>query len=374
MSTQELPHETVPPSQPPPPVPHFPWEHVSLPVHAFPQLPQLALSVFTSTQEPLHAVKPALHEPEHFPAEQTSVDAHFVPHAPQFAGSLVSVMQRPPHAVSLPVQLGPVDVAEVAHAATTPSAAKTVSAVTRALVMLQSLHSAVYPRGTMKPILYVGNRNYSSWSLRPWLVLEWAGIDHEVRVVPLGGEGYAKRAMPSVLAVSPSGTVPALHLPSGPEDVVTDSLAISEWAAEQAPEAGLWPAEPIARALARSATCEMHSGFGGLRGKLPCNIRRRAEPRTFGEDVLREIRRVEAIWSTLRRRFGAGGPYLFGMRRGIVDAFFTPVATRFRTYGVELADREAKAYAATLLDDPAFREWEAEANKEPWSMAQWDAA
>ena len=94
----------------------------------------------------------------------------------------------------------------------------------------------------------------------------------------------------------------------------------------------------------------------------------------LGDDVRREVARIEAIWSGLRRRFGAGGSYLFGTKRGIVDAFFTPVATRFRTYGVELADAEARTYAATLLDDPAFRTWEDEAKKESWSMPQWDAA
>lgn len=223
----------------------------------------------------------------------------------------------------------------------------------------------------MKPLLHIGNRNYSSWSLRPWLALTWAGIEHDVRVIPLGGEGYTKRAMPSVLAVSGAGTVPALHLGG---DVIGDSLAIAEWAAERAPDASLWPKEPIARALARAAACEMHAGFGALRGKLPCNIRRRAEPRALGDEVRRDVARIEALWSGLRERFGAGGPYLFGMKPGIVDAFFTPVATRFRTYAVELASAEARTYAAALLENAAFRAWEEEAQKEPWSMPEWDAA
>lgn len=223
----------------------------------------------------------------------------------------------------------------------------------------------------MKPILYLGNRNYSSWSLRPWLVLTWAGIEHELRLLPLGGEGYAKRAMPSVLAVSPSGTVPALHLGAG--DVLNDSLAIAEWAAEQAPAAGLWPADPLARALARSAACEMHSGFGALRAKLPCNIRRRAEPRVLDDEVRADVARVQEIWTSLRARFGGNGPYLFGTTAGIADAFFTPVATRFRTYGVPL-EGPAKAYASALLENPAFRAWEDEALKETWTMTMWDSA
>jgi glutathione S-transferase len=219
----------------------------------------------------------------------------------------------------------------------------------------------------MKPILYVGNQNYSSWSLRPWLVLTWAGIDFETRVIPLGGPGYAKRQMREVLAVSPSGTVPVLHLG---EDAVTDSLAIAEWAAEQVPS--LWPSEPLARALARSATSEMHSGFNALRGALPCNIRRRAAPRTLSADTVGEVARVEAIWSSLQKRFGGDGPYLFGAAPTIADAFYTPIATRFRTYGVEL-NPDAKRYADALLANPAFRTWEDAGNREQWTMPLWDA-
>lgn len=224
-----------------------------------------------------------------------------------------------------------------------------------------------------KPTLYVGNRNYSSWSMRPWLVLRWGAIDHELVVIPLGGEGYAKRAMPSVLAVSPTGTVPALHLPSPEGDVVlSDSLAISEWAAEQAPGAGLWPVDPLARAAARAAACEMHSGFSALRSAMPCNLRRRTEPRAPSGDAKRDVERVTALWTQLRARFGAGGPYLFGARPTIADAFFTPVATRLRTYGVAL-DGAAGAYASALLANEAFRAWEAEALAESWTMPMWDA-
>jgi glutathione S-transferase len=219
----------------------------------------------------------------------------------------------------------------------------------------------------MKPVLFVGNRNYSSWSMRPWLVLRWAEIDFETRVIPLGGPGYLKRQVPEVLAVSPAGTVPVLHVGS---DVIGDSLAISEWAAEQVPT--LWPREQLARAQARAAVCEMHSSFGALRARLPCNIRRRAEPRTLDADVHRDVERVTAIWTSLRERFGAGGSYLFGQTPTIADAFFTPVATRFRTYGVEL-DGAAQAYADALLSNPAFLEWEGEAIREPLVMEHWDA-
>ena len=219
----------------------------------------------------------------------------------------------------------------------------------------------------MKPILYVGNRNYSSWSMRPWLALTWGGIDFETRVVPLGGHGYASRQMPSVLAVYPAGTVPVLHVG---DDVIGDSLAISEWAAERAP--ALWPEASVARAQARSAVCEMHSSFAALRATLVCNIRRRAEPRSLGEEVRRDVARIEAIWTSLRARFGAGGPYLFGDRPTIADAFFTPVATRFRTYAVKIG-AEAQRYADVLLKNPAFLEWEAGAVAEEWVMAESDS-
>jgi len=219
----------------------------------------------------------------------------------------------------------------------------------------------------MTPILYIGNRNYSSWSLRPWLALRWGGVDFDVRVVPLGGPGYQQRQMAQVLAVSSSGTVPALHL--GPE-VIGDSLAICEWAAEQ--NRRLWPEDALARAYARSAVCEMHSGFGAVRSHLPCNIRRRTGARELDADVQREVRRIEAVWTQLRSRFGGDGPYLFGAQRTIADAYFTPVATRFRTYRVPLVS-EAQRYADTLLEDPDFREWESQAVEEPWSMLEWDS-
>lgn len=220
----------------------------------------------------------------------------------------------------------------------------------------------------MKPVLYVGNRNYSSWSMRPWLVLSWAGLEFETRVLQLGGAGYSTRQMPSVLSVSPPGTVPALHLGN---EVIPDSLAISEWVAEQVPR--LWPADPVARAHARAATCEMHAGFAAIRSSLPCNVRRRAAPRALDADTQREVARVDALWTSLRGRFGAGGPYLFGAQPTIPDAFFTPLATRFRTYAVELGS-EARTYAAALLADASFRAWETEGNAETWTMERWDDA
>lgn len=218
----------------------------------------------------------------------------------------------------------------------------------------------------MKPVLYVGNQNYSSWSMRPWLALTWAEIAFETRVIVLGGPGYMNRQMSEVLAVSPSGAVPALHVEG---ETIGDSLAIAEWAAERTPS--LWPEASITRALARSAAAEMHSGFGAIRARLPCNIRRRAEPREFDEEVRREVARIDALWVSLTSRFG--GPYLFGASPTIADAFFTPVATRFRTYGVEVS-AVAQRYADVLLANPAFLAWEKAGIAEPWTMPIWDVA
>jgi glutathione S-transferase len=220
----------------------------------------------------------------------------------------------------------------------------------------------------MKPVLYVGNQNYSSWSMRPWLVLSWAKIEFDTRVIQLGGPGYMKRQVPAVLAISPTGTVPAFHLGT---DVISDSLAISEWAAEQVPT--LWPSDAQARAQARAATCEMHSGFGALRAELPCNIRRRAEPRQLSEAVASDVARIEALWNGLYERFAGNGPYLFGAAPTIADAFFTPVATRFRTYAVALSG-QAQRYSDALLANEAFRNWEAAGIRETWSMPEWDSA
>lgn len=212
--------------------------------------------------------------------------------------------------------------------------------------------------------LIVGPRRFSTWSLRPWLVLKRAGAAFEtVEIDFTTPDGHAE-----LKAASPSGLVPLLQVDG---ETIWDSLAISEWAAERFPQADLWPADPTTRALARSATAEMHGGFIQLRTALTLNgghlmageARSEAPSHIGAED---DIRRLIALWREMRGRFGASGPWLFGTW-SIADAFFTPVATRFRHYGVDLAalgdDGTAAAYAVTLLDDPCFREWEAEALK-----------
>jgi glutathione S-transferase len=220
----------------------------------------------------------------------------------------------------------------------------------------------------MTTVLYIGNKNYSSWSLRPWLALTWAGIPFEERLIPLGGPGYGQGKIAEVLAVSPSGRVPALEV-----DGLTlwDSLAIAEWAAERAPAAHLWPEDARARAVCRSVTCEMHAGFPALRRDLSMNIRRRTTPRAWPEDTLADLARVEQLWAATRERHGAGGPFLFGART-IADAFYAPVATRLRTYGVAVQPA-TQAYCDAIFADPAFRAWEAAGAGEPWVIAQTEA-
>jgi glutathione S-transferase len=222
----------------------------------------------------------------------------------------------------------------------------------------------------MMATLYVGDRNYSSWSLRPWLVLRWSGLPFTDRLVSLDQPGYGEGRIADVVAVSPSGRVPALHVGGL---VIWDSLAIAEWAAEQVPAGRLWPIDAARRAVARSVTAEMHSGFTAVRRDLSMNLRRRCTARNLPEETQRELTRLDALWSGLREKYAADGPHLFGTRC-IADAFFTPVATRMRTYGIVLSGT-AQRYCDALLADGAYRDWEKLAQSEwkvPFSRATVD--
>lgn len=213
------------------------------------------------------------------------------------------------------------------------------------------------------PILYIGNKNYSSWSLRAWLALTWAGVTIEERLIPLGSDGYRTAQMPEVLAVSPSGRVPVLHVDG---TSIWDSLAIGEWAAEKNPKA-LLPTDAEARAVCRSVIAEMHSGFTDLRRDLSMDLRKREPTRAWPEGTRRDIARILDLWQTIRATHGAAGPFLFGART-LADAFFAPVCTRFRTYGVTL-DPGATAYSEAVFADEAFLRWERDAKAEPWTIA-----
>lgn len=210
--------------------------------------------------------------------------------------------------------------------------------------------------------LYIGNKNYSSWSMRPWLALKWGGIAFEEHVIPLGGEGYGRSEIKQVRAVSPSGRVPALHVGGA---VIHESLAICEWAAEQAPS--LWPASGLARAEARAASCEMHAGFTALRRDMSMNLRRRlSSTPNWPEDTRADLTRLFALWSDCLKK--SGGPFLFGARC-ITDAMFAPAATRLRTYAAETppASRE---YCGAIFSDAAFQDWERGAEAEIWTIEQ----
>jgi glutathione S-transferase len=205
--------------------------------------------------------------------------------------------------------------------------------------------------------IYLGNKNYSSWSLRPWLALKRTTVAFDEVVIPL----YQPGSRETVLKYSPSGRVPALH--HGPV-IVWDSLAICEYLAESFPTFDLWPKDPAARAVARSVSAEMHSGFQAMRQHMPMNIRSSFPGRGVNPEAQADINRVMAIWRDCRTRFGEGnGEFLFG-NFTIADAMFAPVVTRFRTYKTEL-EREADAYCDTIVALPAMQEWIAAAKNEP---------
>jgi glutathione S-transferase len=206
--------------------------------------------------------------------------------------------------------------------------------------------------------LVIGSKNYSSWSLRPWLVLAANALPFTEVLVPLGTDDTAER----ILRHSPTGRVPLLK---AGDLSVWDSLAIVEFLAERSPEKQIWPQDSRQRAQARSICAEMHSGFMMLRERLPMNIRRRYTNFTIGNDVLPNIERIAAIWRECRNRYGrpAGGDFLFG-RFGAADAFYAPVVTRFATYGVRL-DPVCEEYMTAVQQLPAMQTWRRDAEQEP---------
>ena len=196
--------------------------------------------------------------------------------------------------------------------------------------------------------LIIGNKNYSSWSLRPWLLLRQAGIPFDEVRIPL----YAPGSTEALAAWSPSGKVPALH---DGDLRVWDSLAICEYLNERFPDKQLWPADAAARAVARSVSAEMHAGFSALREHMSMNIRARRPGQGRTPECLADVARILAIWTECRARFGGGGNFLFG-RFCIADAMYAPVVLRFQTYGVAL-EGAARDYADAVRALPALREW-----------------
>ena len=199
----------------------------------------------------------------------------------------------------------------------------------------------------MTRTLFIGNKNLSSWSLRPWLVLRHAGLPFEERMLRFEEPGWRT----SIREISPMGTVPVLH---DGDLVIGDSLAICEYLAEERPE--LWPADRVLRAQARAVAAEMHSGFASLRRELPMDVTARVPRAVRSEETQRAVERVLAIWNARRADLG---PFLFGAF-SIADAMFAPVVFRFRTYDVPLSGAAAE-YAARMLALPAMQEWAAAA-------------
>lgn len=208
--------------------------------------------------------------------------------------------------------------------------------------------------------LHLGTRIWSSWSLRPWMALRKTGASFDEVVLPL----RRAETKAAIAAVSPSGMVPLLTDHRGAQPVVVwDSLAICEYLAEAFPEAALWPVDRAARALARSVSAEMHSGFRPMRMAMPMDLFAERPGEGLAEEgVAADIARIDAIFEGCRTAYGAAGPYLFGTF-SIADAMFAPVASRFRTYRPTLS-ATARAYVETLLADPDFRAWEDAARKE----------
>ena len=206
-----------------------------------------------------------------------------------------------------------------------------------------------------KPLLVVGNRNYSSWSLRPYMALAVAGIDFDQKLIRFTDPQFGAK----VARISKAGLVPILK---HNDLVIWDSLAILEYLAETWPTRNLWPRNKSARAYARSISAEMHSGFRNLRSACPMNLRRPIKPVNMNADVRSDIARLDQIFATARKTFGKGGPFLFG-KFSNADAMFTPIVTRFETFDISVS-ATTRDYMNAILATPAFHAWKASALKE----------
>ncbi len=211
--------------------------------------------------------------------------------------------------------------------------------------------------------LIIGNKNYSSWSFRPWIALKAAGIPFDEEVISLYVEGSREQ----ILKRSPAGKVPILI---DGEVRVWESLAILEYIAEKFPAANLWPSDPAARAHARAISTEMHGGFPALRSECGMNLWRPPAKRALSADAQANIARVQEIWTEARERFGAGGPFLFGTF-SVADAMYAPVVARFDTYMIDVS-APVKAYMQAMIALPAWQEWRRAALKEEWVIPKFE--
>ncbi|SMF61242.1 glutathione S-transferase family protein [Allosphingosinicella indica] len=214
--------------------------------------------------------------------------------------------------------------------------------------------------------LIIGNKAYSSWSLRGWLAVKQSGLAFEEITVPMFDETWNARTHGDEFAPS-GGKVPILW---DDQTVIWDSLAIVEWLSDKCGRDRFWPKDEAARGMARSMAAEMHSSYPNLRRDLGMNVRKTFPPRDLSDEVKQEILRIFELWAQARARHGAGGPYLFGSFSA-ADIMFAPVATRFVTYSVPLP-RFAAAYVDTILSHPWMREWIQAAQDEPWVIEQYE--
>ncbi len=211
--------------------------------------------------------------------------------------------------------------------------------------------------------LYIGNRAYSSWSLRPWILLKAFDIPFAETVIPM----YRPETRAEMLAVGPTGKVPVLH---DGDIVVSESLAILEFIAESFPDRPIWPRDRAARALARAISSEMHAGFVKLRQACPTNFRRAPKALPVTSEVRADVDRIEAVWADARARYGQGGRFLFG-EFSAADAMYAPVVNRLHVYEIPVRP-ETRAYMDAIMALPAWKSWIEGGEAEPWHLAHYD--
>ena len=217
--------------------------------------------------------------------------------------------------------------------------------------------------------LIIGNRSYSSWSLRGWLAVKQSGLAFETHVVPLYGPDWDERKLQLAELAPAHGKVPVLW---DGDAVVWDSLALLEYLADKVGRDRFWPKADAARAMARAMVAEMHAGYGALRSTLPMNLRVTPFVKPVSEAVRADVVRILTLWAEARARYGQGGPFLFGSF-GAADIFYAPVVARLRTYGVPVPGF-ASAYMDAVWEHEWMQAWVSEAADEPWSIPQWDEA
>lgn len=217
-----------------------------------------------------------------------------------------------------------------------------------------------------RPVLYIANKNYSSWSLRPWMALSMAGIPFDEKLIRFGEPRFGRE----VKKISAAGRVPVLQHKGL---TIWDSIAIIEYAAETWPTRNIWPKNAAARAMARSAAAEIHSGFRGIRGACPMNLRRAKVPLKagFSAAVLGDVKRLESLWAQCRKAHGKGGPFLFG-KFSAADAMYAPVVMRLDSYAIPVGG-ETRKYMDAIMATAAFKSWHAAAMKEPWIVPEDEA-